>query len=297
MNSFSIGTISLLVSNVLLSSYPILIKQYITDISVLVQLIIRVVTYILLALPILVIGGEGLSIITNTINPKFLAISAVNLLHIYSSYKGFEYLNAGVSLTTFYSYPIIQVLLARIFLGTTLSKEIIYNLFGCLVGIGILNKESYYDTNTNIKKGFIFIAIAALTEAIIGVFYKKVNFSNPFMSLYTLYAPAFFLLLLVYIFFSNRIELHDKLLSKIEFNYSTLKKIILYNILIGGLGYALRLFSLSQISISWFSAVSFTGSVSAFLMGWFFLGEQIKIHHLLGSAVIFYNLYYINKTN
>lgn len=296
MNSFSIGTISLIVSNVLLSSYPILIKQYITDISVLVQLIIRVVTYILLALPILVIGGEGLNVITNTVNPKFLAISAVNLLHIYSSYKGFEYLNAGVSLTTFYSYPIIQVLLARIFLGTTLSKENIYHLFGCLVGIGILNKDSYSDTNKNIKKGFIFIAIAALTEAIIGVFYKKESFSNPFMSLYTLYAPAF-LLLLMYFLFSNRIELHDNLLNKIEFNYSTLKKIILYNILIGGLGYTLRLFSLSQISINWFSALSFTGSVSAFIMGWFFLGEKIKIHHLLGSAVIFYNLYYINKAN
>ena len=297
MDSFSIGTITLLVSNVLLSSYPILIKHYITDISVLVQLIIRVVTYILLALPILVIGGEGLTVITNTINPKFLAISAINLLHIYSSYKGFEYLNAGVSLTTFYSYPIIQVLLARIFLGTTISKEIIYNLLGCLVGIGILNKDSYNDTNKNIKMGFLFIAIAALTEAIIGVFYKKENFSNPFMSLYTLYAPAFFVLLLMYILFSNRIELHDNPFSKIEFNYSTLKKIILYNILIGGLGYTLRLFSLSQISINWFSALSFTGSISAFTMGWFFLGEKIKIHHLLGSAIVFYNVYYINKAN
>ena len=297
MNSFSIGTISLIVSNVLLSSYPILIKQYITDISVLVQLIIRVVTYILLALPILVIGGEGLNIITNTINPKFLVISAVNLLHIYSSYKGFEYLNAGVSLTTFYSYPIIQVLLARIFLGTTISKEIIYHLFGCLVGIGILNKDSYNDTNKNIKKGFFFIAIAALTEAIISVFYKKVNFSNPFMSLYTLYAPAFFLLLLMYFLFSNHLEIQDKLFNKIEFNYSTFKKIILYNLLIGCLGYTLRLFSLSQISISWFSALSFTGSISAFIMGWFFLGEKIKIHHLLGSVIVFYNIYYINKSD
>ena len=297
MDSFSIGTITLLVSNVLLSSYPILIKHYITDISVLVQLIIRVVTYILLALPILVIGGEGLTVITNTINPKFLAISAINLLHIYSSYKGFEYLNAGVSLTTFYSYPIIQVLLARIFLGTTISKEIIYNLFGCLVGIGILNKDSYNDTNKNVKKGFLFIGLAALTEAIINIFYKKNALNNPFMSLYTLYAPAFFLLLLMYFLFSNRIELHDNLLNKIEFNYSTLKTIILYNILIGGLGYTLRLFSLSQISMNWFSALSFTGSVSAFIMGWFFLGEKIKIHHLLGSVVIFYNLYYINKAN
>jgi drug/metabolite transporter (DMT)-like permease len=297
MNSFSIGTITLLLSNVLLSSYPILIKSYITDISVLVQLMIRVVTYVLLALPILVIGGEGLNIITNTIDPKFLAISAVNLLHIYSSYKGFEYLNAGISLTTFYSYPIIQVILARIFLGSTFSKEIIYNLFGCLVGIGILNKDSYNDPSKNVKKGFIFIAIAALTEAIINVFYKKVNFSNPLMSLYTLYAPAFLLLLLVYFLFSNRLEFKNKLFNKIEFNYYTVKKIIFYNILIGCLGYTLRLFSLSQISISWFSALSFTGSVSAFIMGWFFLGEKIKFNHLLGSAIIFYNIYYINKVN
>jgi drug/metabolite transporter (DMT)-like permease len=297
MNSFSIGTISLIVSNVLLSSYPILIKQYITDISVLFQLMIRVVTYILLALPILVIGGEGLNIITNTINPKFLAISAVNLFHIYSSYKGFEYLNAGVSLTTFYSYPIIQVLLARIFLGTTFSKEIIYNLFGCLVGIGILNKDSYNDNNKNIKKGFIFIALAALTEAIISVFYKDVNFNNPFMSLYTLYAPAFFLLVL-YIFFSNPLqEIQTNLWDKIEFNQSTIIKIILYNLLIGGIGYTLRLFSLSKISISWFSALTFTSSISAFIMGWVFLREKIKIHHLIGSAIIFYNVYYINKVN
>jgi drug/metabolite transporter (DMT)-like permease len=297
MNSFSIGTISLLVSNVLLSSYPILIKQYISDISVLVQLIIRVITYILLALPFLVLGGEGLNIITNTINPKFLAISAVNLLHIYSSYKGFEYLNAGVSLTTFYSYPIIQILLASIFLGTKISKGIIYNLFGCLVGISILNKDSYSDTNKNIKKGFIFIAIAALTEAIISVFYKDVNFSNPFMSLYTLYAPAFFLLLLLYIFFSNPLQEIQTNWNKIEFDQSTITKIILFNLLIGGIGYTLRLFSLSQISISWFSGLTFTSSISAFIMGWMFLGEKIKIHHLIGSAIIFYNVYYINKVN
>ena len=174
MNTHLVGTISLLVSNVLLSSYPIIIKKY-SDISVFVQLVIRIITYILLALPVLVLGGEGIDIITNTIQPKYIMISAVNLLHVYSSYKGFENLNAGISLTTFYSYPIIQVLLAKIFLGTEINKEILYNLFGCLVGIGILNKDSYYDNNKNVVKGFLFIGLAGLTEAIISVFYKKDN--------------------------------------------------------------------------------------------------------------------------
>ena len=296
MNTHLVGTISLLVSNVLLSSYPIIIKKY-SDISVFVQLVIRIITYILLALPVLVLGGEGIDIITNTIQPKYIMISAVNLLHVYSSYKGFENLNAGISLTTFYSYPIIQVLLAKIFLGTEINKEILYNLFGCLVGIGILNKDSYYDNNKNVVKGFLFIGLAGLTEAIISVFYKKDNLKNPFMSLYTLYAPAFVLMYLVYRLFSKENKKNEEnWWDMINTNRSTIIKIILFNLAIGGIGYTLRLFALTKISITWFSGLAFTSSVSAFLLGWLFLGEKIKIHHIIGTIVIFYNLYGIGKT-
>lgn len=294
MNTSVIGTISLLVSNVLLSSYPIIIKKY-SDISVFIQLVIRVITYILLAIPILLLGGEGMNIIANTVQPKYLMISAINLLHIYSSYKGFEYLNAGISLTTFYSYPIIQVLLAKIFLGTELSKEILYNLFGCLVGIGILNKDSYYEVNKNVLSGFLFIGLAALTEAIISIFYKKDNLKNPFMSLYTLYAPAFVLIYAVYLvyrFYSKEKNRNENgWWSRIRSNPSTIVKIVLFNLAIGGIGYTLRLFALTKISINWFSGLAFTSSVSAFLLGWLFLGEKIKIHHIIGTITIFYNLY------
>jgi drug/metabolite transporter (DMT)-like permease len=309
MNDFYVGTIALLVSNVLLSSYPILIKSYIANISILVQLIVRIVVYICLALPFLVIGGEGMNILTTLIDPKYLAISAVNILHIYSSYKGFEYLNAGISLTTFYSYPIIQVLLSRIFLGTELTSGLMYNLFGSLLGIGILNKDALMggEKSTNIKKGFSFIAIAAITEAIIGVFYKGADIQNPFMSLYSLYAPAFVLFIIWYLYQkykesqSNPIDLKSKDEKKDDWWYiltnhgGFMKRIILYNILIGGLGYTLRLFSLTKIPISWFSGLSFTSSLSAFIMGWFFLGEKIKLHHLLGSLVIFYNIFMIKQ--
>ena len=303
MNDFYVGTISLLISNILLSAYPIIIKLYIKDISILVQLIIRIIVYICLSLPFLIIGGEGINIFTSLIDPKFLIISAVNLLHIYSSYKGFEYLNAGIALTTFYSYPIIQVLLSRIFLGTQLTTSIMYSLFGSLIGIGILNKDNFgtnIQLNTNIGKGFMFITIAALTEAIIGVFYKGIDIKNPFMSLYTLYAPAFLFFIIWYIFYYNKIN--NSIVDKKDnwwnllINHSGLiKKVILFNLLIGGLGYTLRLFSLSKISISWFSGLSFTSSLSAFLLAWLFLNEKIHIHHLIGSAIIFYNIYKLKQ--
>jgi drug/metabolite transporter (DMT)-like permease len=320
MNDFYVGTIALLVSNVLLSSYPILIKSYITNISIVVQLIVRIVVYICLALPFLVIGGEGMNILTTLIEPKYLAISAVNMLHIYSSYKGFEYLNAGISLTTFYSYPIIQVLLSRIFLGTELTSGLMYNLFGSLLGIGILNKDTLLggEKSANIKKGFSFIAMAALTEAIIGVFYKGVNIQNPFMSLYSLYAPAFVFFIIWYLYkkykdlqeVKNKANVANWTDEKIQKEKDDkkdnwwhiltnhggfMKRIILYNILIGGIGYTLRLFSLTKIPISWFSGLSFTSSLSAFMLGWFFLGEKIKLNHLLGSIVIFYNIFRIKS--
>lgn len=325
MNDFYVGTIALLVSNVLLSSYPILIKSYIANISIFVQLIVRIVVYICLALPFLVIGGEGMNILTTLIEPKYLAISAVNMLHIYSSYKGFEYLNAGVSLTTFYSYPIIQVLLSRIFLGTELTLGLMYNLFGSLLGVGILNKDTLFggsnvksNDENMVKKGFAFIAIAALTEAIIGVFYKGVNIQNPFMSLYTLYAPAFVFFMIWYLYQKYK-ESQEAKKKVSEDNWASekiqkekdekkdnwwyiltnhggfMKRIIMYNMLIGGIGYTLRLFSLTKIPISWFSGLSFTSSLSAFIMGWFFLGEQIKLNHLLGSVVIFYNIFRLKR--
>jgi drug/metabolite transporter (DMT)-like permease len=311
MSDFYVGTLTLLVSNVLLSTYPVLIKLYIRDVSVMVQLIIRITVYICLSLPFLIIGGEGIKILTSLVEPKYLAISAINLIHIYSSYKGFEYLNSGIALTTFYSYPIIQVLLSKIFLGSELTTNIIYSLLGSLVGIGILNKDSYPsimssnnigNTSRNTSKGFLFIAMAAITEAIIGVFYKGADFSNPFMSLYTLYAPAFLFFIIWYIFYNKhnskkeqKEEKKDNWMDLLLNHHGLIKKIIMFNLLIGGVGYTLRLFSLTKIPISWFSGLTFTSSLSAFFLGWLFLGEKIKLHHLVGSVIIFYNIYKIKN--
>ena len=293
MDDFSIGTISLLVSNILLSSYPILIKTYISDIDIITQLIIRCIVYIFLAVPFLIIGKETLGLFKYLIEPKFLFISFINLIHIYSSYKGFEYLNPGVALTTFYTYPIIQLFLSKFLIGTQFNYEILYNLLGSFIGLIVLNKDLFTkkekftsplvksDNKNRIVKGFLFIALAALTEAIISVFYKEVNLKNPFSSLYSLYAPGFIIYLLYVLINKN-----GQIKKIFSMNKSILKNIIWFNILIGGLGYTLRLFSLTKITISWFSSLLFTNSISVFILGWLLLGEKKKIHHILGRKII-----------
>ncbi len=287
MNDFVIGTVTLLTSNVLLSSYPILIKNFIKDVDITTQLIIRCIVYVFLAIPFMIFGRESLGIITNLVQPKFLFISFINLIHIYCSYKGFEYLNPGIAMTTFYTYPIIQLILSNFLLGSSINYKVMYNLVGSLIGLIILNKQLFSTNNNNgiIIKGLLFIAIAALTEAIITIFYKQVNIGNPFTSLYTLYAPAF-IIYLGYMWYRRNGQV-----SNIQsINKDILKKIVLFNLLIGGLGYTLRLFSLTKISIEWFSGLSFTNSINAFILGWLLLGEKIKLNHIIGTAIIFYNI-------
>ncbi len=289
MDNFSIGTVTLLISNFLLSSYPILIKNYINNVDIITQLIIRCIVYICLAIPFLIIGNQTVNIFTSLVQPKFLFISIINLIHIYTSYKGFEYLNPGVALSTFYTYPIIQLILSKFFIDTPFNYDVLYNLFGSLFGLIILNKQLFYENKALGKnilvKGLGFIGIAALTEAIISVFYKKINLTNPFTSLYTLYAPAF-VFYIGYMWYKKNGQV--KKIATID--KSLLKKIILFNILIGGIGYTLRLFSLGKISMTWFSSLSFTNGISAFVLGWFILGEKIKLEHIVGSAIIFYNI-------
>lgn len=299
MDNFSIGTISLLVSNVLLSSYPILIKIYIHNVDIITQLIIRCIVYIFFSIPILILSKDTLNIFAYLIEPKYILISLVNLVHIYSSYKGFEYLSPGVQASVFYTYPIFQVLISNFLIEGKYNYNVYYNLFGCLLGLIIMNKELFLIKNidnkksnskTLIIKGLIFVLIASITEAVIGIFYKKQNLKNPFNSLYSLYAPAF----IIYLFYVGYYR-KDQVKKMLSIDTSILIKVVLFNILIGTIGYTLRLYSLTKISISWFSSLSFTSAVSVFILGWVILGERIKIEHIIGSIIIFYNIYRVKN--
>ena len=299
-----LATVSLLVSNVLLSAYPVLIKLFVGQVSVAAQLLIRTAVYIGLTVPFLVGGGLGGPMLAALASAKYLAISAVNVLHIYTSYMGFTLLNAGTSLTTFYTYPILQVLLSWAFLHTRLTSSILQHLGGCLLGIATLNYNSYRTgaPSASITKGFGYIGLAALTEALIGVFYKHDNLSNPFLSLFTLYAPVGLWVLVgaALLYYYNNYDNANKNKHNVlvpannnnnNNNNNIWTKVVLFNVLIGAVGYLLRLYALTHTTIEWFSGLLFTSSVSAFVLGWLFLKERIRAEHWVGTMIIFYNLY------
>jgi drug/metabolite transporter (DMT)-like permease len=44
-----------------------------------------------------------------------------------------------------------------------------------------------------------------------------------------------------------------------------------------------------------YSVYLFTGVISAYLFGWFFLKEKITVYHIIGSALIIHSMYQIQK--
>ena len=121
---------SKLLSESLLSLYPVFIKKLKLDINL--QLSIRLFIYLLISLFFCNINFIKKYIL----NYNTLLLGLINLIHIYSSYKGFELLESGLSYTLFFTYPIFILL----FSGTPLH----FSIFISLLGVYILTKISFW---------------------------------------------------------------------------------------------------------------------------------------------------------
>ena len=100
---------SKLLSESLLSLYPVFIKKLKLDINL--QLSIRLFIYLLISLFFCNINFIKKYIL----NYNTLLLGLINLIHIYSSYKGFELLESGLSYTLFFTYPIFILLSSYFF--------------------------------------------------------------------------------------------------------------------------------------------------------------------------------------
>ena len=65
-----------------------------------------------------------------------------------------------------------------------------------------------------------------------------------------------------------------------------IKAMILFNALIGFVGYALRFYTIPKVSTITFSAISFIGVIASYLMGWIFIGEVPDLIQLAGAVAI-----------
>ena len=268
-------------SETILSLYPILIKLVQTNLST--QVFSRLATFVAAA-STMATKDDWISTWGN-VNAitRSLGLGSLTLLHIFVSYIAFSSLSAGVAMSLFYTYPIWNLLGAKAFFKENIeAKSYAYVLIG-IVGTFLVSTKGINDE----LKGFgqnrygVLIGVAAalaaaLTESAMYFAVRTNDQQNPWSSTLELYGGA--LVCIIPLIITG--------LLKIQYSWSVWSRIVLFNLIVGFIGYSLRFYTIPKVKTETFGLLSFVGVFSSFLFGFMFLGERPGLFSLLGAGLI-----------
>jgi drug/metabolite transporter (DMT)-like permease len=270
--------ISKLASESLLSLYPIFVKNIGLPLSL--QTWSRCFSYAL-------ISGFFIdySFVINTLfTYSGIMLSLVTIVHIYTSYRGFELLESGVAYSIFYLYPIIILLMS--------GHKIQSIMFLALIGVYLLaSKDMNFLDIVELKKddskkgnqilGVSMIGLAAFTEAVIYFLVRDIKTMNNWNHIFISY--FFGAIVLTWYFLGD--------IRGMKWN-GRLSMSLGINSLIGLIGYLLRFYAVSRLDTMIYAPLSYFGIVMSFVYGVFINGESINLKKVVGSGlIIFSNLW------
>jgi drug/metabolite transporter (DMT)-like permease len=269
--------ISKLVSEGLLSLYPVFVKNIGLPLSL--QTWSRCFSYAL-------ISGFFIdySFVFNTLfTYNGIILSLVTILHIYTSYRGFELLESGVAYSIFYLYPIMILLMS----GHKIQSIMLLSLIGVYL---LASKEmTFVDiVKDNDKKGSVdtmlgvfMIGMAAFTEAIIYFLVRDIKTLNNWNHIFISYFLGAILLTWYLLNDIRGMKLNGRLSISLGINS-----------IIGLFGYLLRFFAISRLDTIVYAPLSYFGIVMSFVYGIFINGDSIDLKKVVGAGlIIFSNLW------
>lgn len=261
-----------LLSEVLLSAYPILIKQ--TNASIFTQVGVRMGVFALAAIGMAVWMRQSL---TNLSPLILLAGGLLNLAHVGASYKAFTDLTAGNAMALFYTYPVMNLIAASFALGERIEPLTWMWMGVALLGAVLIAQPSGSGWNL---VGVGAALLAAATETGIYLWFRDLPKETlPWKRMMELYGGSFLLwgvLALSGLWKGSAGSLQA----------SSAVGMVLFNLLIGFVGYGMRFFTIPKVSTVVFSALSFFGIVAAYIFGWLFQSEVPSWTAFAGAIAI-----------
>ena len=268
-----VGNTSVVVSEVLLSLYPILVKVVPTNFDT--GLLSRFAVFT--AASLVFYSGQPIHL------GKVFLYGLVTLFHVVVSYIAFSNLSAGTSMSLFYTYPIMNIIAGLLFLGETISFHAIFFVLLGFAGTLLLsqeipNEEVKGEKPIEVPQSLAVWAglLAAFSETLMFLVVRDTKTTNPIDSMLQLY-PGAFILFGLYVLLGQR---------TIDTNPVNLAKLGLFNLIIGFGGYSLRSYSINKVSTVVFSLLSFVGVLSSYAFGKLFVGETSSWKTYLGAMLI-----------
>ena len=273
----------------ILSLYPIAVKTI--DASIFSQMLVRFAVFPLIAF---LLGGVGsLAATWGSLSAAAISIGLglMNVLHIYSSYVAFDELQAGLSMSIFYIYPILGIIGARIFFGERLHAWMFPFFALALIATYIIASAApetvVYEKKTaatmagqqpsqSSLRGIIAALISALTEAGTYIAVRASPTDDPYANIQRIYLGGLLALLVAMPFIK----------SKLDLTVATTWQLGLFNGLIGFVGYALLYWSARFLPAYAYAIMAFVGVATAYVFGAAFVGETPNGKAVGGAALL-----------
>ena len=275
---------SKLIAEGLLSLYPIFVKNIGLPLSL--QVWSRVFSYTAISAFFI----DYPFVLQNLFSKNGILLSLITLIHIYTSYRGFQLLESGVSYTLFYIYPILILLFSKQGLHPVMLLS--------LLGVFLLSYSPAHDQPTDksaispaptdksanksankslawTPEGYIMILLAALTEALIYFVVRNIKTENSWNHIFLSYFLGAGILS---VGFSPQI-LGMNLNSSLSWSLGI-------NVVIGLFGYLLRFFAISRLEPILYAPLSYFGVFMAYVYGIFIQKDTITLQKILGTLMI-----------
>lgn len=280
-----LASASVLCSEIIMASYPILIKSVPTNLWT--QMVSRFLVYSVAAFSAVVITGNSKQFADISFGTMGGA-GLLNLAHIGVSYRAFSELSPGNAMAIFYTYPIWNILGAWILLGEVIPMESIPWMLMALIGM-ILVAHPEKGTILDLEKpvGTLCALLAALTETTIYFYFKLMKEKEGgFKGLFELYGGAGLWMLPALVLGQLGTKPLGLEIPKIDFSWKVWLPMIIFNLFLGFTGYSLRVNAIPFVSTAVFSMLSFFGVVAAYLFGYLFNGEKPSTKGAIGALMI-----------
>lgn len=263
-----------ILSESLLSLYPVFVKNI--DLALDLQVWSRFFSYV-------IISGFFIDykyVYENIFSKNGLLLSMITLAHVYTSYRGFQLLESGLSYTLFYLYPIMILLMSR--------ENVHPIMMMSLLGVYLLTTGDGIKTLTQDKlEGIVMILLAGLTEAFIYFVVRRLKTSNAWNHIFLSYFVGVLLMsVVVYERFGEIFALGST---------NTLNISVVINVMIGLFGYLLRFYAIPRLNVTAYSLLSYVGVIMAYVYGMLFNGDKMTFMKALGTLCIIVPNLYLSK--
>jgi len=223
-----------------------------------------------------------------------IALGAMNLIHVASSYESFRHLPAGQATSILYTYPLWNLLFMGLFGNEPIQASQVGLMGLATVGSFLLSSDPGITSPpatgkaVNSPWGLFMAVLMAVSESAVFVLLKLLGWRDPAKSVLVVNASASVWLggfTLIKEVFQPPASLSSFRILKSGTWWDAIWLTLFHSVTLFG-GYWLRFFAVPRLSTVTYAILSYAGLLASYVFGVVFLGETPGWVSVLGAAII-----------